>query len=1159
MIKAKLNVKFERERVNGAQKLENKNLFIFSQKIFFICFLVFVFGLGFGAKASAANWYVSQNGAGTKNGTSPSNAWQATNASSAAPLCTVAGCISWSSMTAGDTLYVIGPLHNITSFPVGTGGAINNYFAIEGYDNSSGIVLGVERSSGWSGPDVYGAYNQSYTATISGVIEWTATPLEYTKLNNRGKVPDGDWQNGDYYYDTTNHLIYYKPSGGVITGKTVTFEAQIRLAVDGYDWVKLEDLNFVLTRISVGRTAASQHFWINNCSIKNAYSGIEINFNRNIAPGSDNGRISNCTISDINGTAGIYLMSSNTSYNNDNWLIDHNIITNIHTGSDSHGIGIQAGENNVFEYNEISYANTGFTFWNGDNTIMSDNIARYNFIHNMEGSRGDGRGEGIGWEGANTNSANMTGNYVYNNIVNSCTTSITNGGGIRPKFINSGNYIYNNIVRNCEPNYYFQGVNASYPIGGVMKNNISYNPSSYHWEIATYNNGVYSGLTYDNNLYYPDGGSKFKFKDITNNFSSWKSALTSDSVSGADAASQIGDPLFTNSSGSYSLDTDFQLYWNSPAIDAGTNVSLTADYASNPIYGLPDIGAYEYQPPYTMGSNEVDIAADVRVYGDGKFRNTETVGGTTADLSVDPASNDISQYLDIEISTWETSEDHEKQWTESSDTIVGNTIHIVGDLEAGKYYNVTADSSIAGLSSATCDSVDSNFVCQADQNGQISFTWTGGYSTHTFNVSEGDNLDPTVTNETSAKFHTDTTSVTLSLTTSENSTCKYSTENTTYDNMTSFTTTNETSHSTVVNNLTPGNYTYYAICRDGVGNNTSYTMSFEIAAQEDETDINDVKLKKDNTSKKLNDDKKIYYDQKETRFKGEDFTIADGTVKIYKEGKKITTVDVEGDGKWSKKITFGHNKNYTLKLKFYDQYGTLKDTKEYAIKIDTENPVFEKPFSVSQSIARNDQIIFTATDDDSGLDGYKVKLMDENGRIVRSWRNQDGDWYKIPEAIENGTHILIVRAYDKAGNYAEEQTVLNVGNSTNSSQASQNQADYQNTASAVQADSITSDSCNYTVQSGDTLWNIAKLVYGNSTQYQKIIELNKKKYPDIETKLGIGQELAFDCKNNADNNTYLNTDTANQQVQGAQNQVPDPQKNSPPVGEFKWYNPFSWF
>lgn len=40
----------------------------------------------------------------------------------------------------------------------------------------------------------------------------------------------------------------------------------------------------------------------------------------------------------------------------------------------------------------------------------------------------------------------------------------------------------------------------------------------------------------------------------------------------------------------------FRLRAGSPAINAGTDVGLTEDFAGRKIRGLRDIGAYEYQP-----------------------------------------------------------------------------------------------------------------------------------------------------------------------------------------------------------------------------------------------------------------------------------------------------------------------------------------------------------------------------------------------------------------------------------------------------------------------------------------------------------------------------------------------------------------------------------
>jgi hypothetical protein len=55
--------------------------------------------------------------------------------------------------------------------------------------------------------------------------------------------------------------------------------------------------------------------------------------------------------------------------------------------------------------------------------------------------------------------------------------------------------------------------------------------------------------------------------------------------------------------------TNFRLQASSPAINAGTDVSLTSDYDGNPIVGIVDIGAFEYQtlPVATTGLGWEDV------------------------------------------------------------------------------------------------------------------------------------------------------------------------------------------------------------------------------------------------------------------------------------------------------------------------------------------------------------------------------------------------------------------------------------------------------------------------------------------------------------------------------------------------------------------------
>lgn len=59
---------------------------------------------------------------------------------------------------------------------------------------------------------------------------------------------------------------------------------------------------------------------------------------------------------------------------------------------------------------------------------------------------------------------------------------------------------------------------------------------------------------------------------------------------GQETHSLVADPMFTDADG-----YEFTLTMSSPAIDRGTDLSLSRDYFSNPVETLPDIGVHEVQ------------------------------------------------------------------------------------------------------------------------------------------------------------------------------------------------------------------------------------------------------------------------------------------------------------------------------------------------------------------------------------------------------------------------------------------------------------------------------------------------------------------------------------------------------------------------------------
>lgn len=625
--------------MNKKSILSKSPLRITSSSCILIIFLLLIF---FTSAACAANWFVSTKGAGSKNGTSVDNAWPQTG-------------IVWGSMKAGDTLYVVGVLHGLTSFYPTTSGSTNNYFTISGYGANSGIVAGYEYDyTKWTGPDASGVYSLSYTANLYGLIEWSTDPLQYTKLVNAGSKEA--MTEGTYYWDNANDVIYWKPVGGTITGKTATTHLAMAIRFNDVSWIKVTNLKTVNILWSIGDRSSANHIWLDHITIANSSqytswgAAVQIGLSKTNG-GSDNIRISYCTIYD--GDNGIYTFAQYTGQNNDNITIDHNTITNMSGNNDAHCIGLQGGSNNTIEYNNLSYCNTGITIFSYGNPDQqtNNNIIRYNHVHHMEGTRapdlknmGYNRGYGIGWEGNVVDPSLRTGNQVYNNIVHDCYGNYPYGIGIKG-VKGSSNYTNNNTVRNCAPNYQLEGNSASVGVSGVFKNNISLDPggtTKLHWKDGLYNNGDYSGLSIDNNLYYPDG-NKFYLKGIICDFANWKMKLNAVGVVGYDGKSDSVSPLLSNSTGQYSWSSDFKPAANSPVINKGDNsvyfgkpgvfdftgsVQIT-DGAGAIVApgGIVDIGAYEVSG--AVSSQTAVVVANA---------NPETISTTTA---VSPSTNTL--------------------------------------------------------------------------------------------------------------------------------------------------------------------------------------------------------------------------------------------------------------------------------------------------------------------------------------------------------------------------------------------------------------------------------------------------------------------------------------------------------------------------------------
>lgn len=299
---------------------------------------------------------------------------------------------------------------------------------------------------------------------------------------------------------------------------------------------------------------------------------------------------------------------------------------------------------------------------------------------------------------------------IFNNTIIESQTHPSDSGDIVEIDNNSsyttssngqGTHFFNNIVFGTANSNMVQ-VDSTSTLGTLLYNNLYYN---YDGSPST-QNFVWGGTTYP--------------------------GLTAWAAASGDT-STFGDPKLTSSP------NDLSLLSTSAAIDAGTStpaaIALTTDFASNPIYGTPDIGAYEYQPPYTIGSTLLDPTGNIRIYGDGKFRyTTAPTGSATVNLSASHtdgtwsygASTIRPQWFDISNISWGST----KQWTVSSATATSSNFTLSG-LTTNGLFNVTLDSA---TSNAITGSSCTGGACQADGSGNLALTYTGDFLNHIFAV-----------------------------------------------------------------------------------------------------------------------------------------------------------------------------------------------------------------------------------------------------------------------------------------------------------------------------------------------------------------------------------------------------------------------------------------
>ncbi len=371
-----------------------------------------------------------------------------------------------------------------------------------------------------------------------------------------------------YVYSTTNPLSTLQVSarmfGGYIGGKT---------------YVKIENIAFgcaahtgLFLHATTGTTFAG-HNLVSHC---------EFSYNRESGVYIDNGYSYNTVEycgSEYNGN-GYYIWSDDeVNCNTSNNIYSHNVsgsnIAYAVTGAatDGHGFGIYNSTDNIIEYNESNADKYGI---NIDIAGHSNNITiRGNYIHDTQTASPAIQ---IGGE-----AASFTHNVYYNLIVNCADGSdgmpILILGSTRTGTIN----IYNNtIYQDNSAGKSTWGIYAAKGTNLNIKNNILYNNQAVPVLIVIVSAGA--GTVINNNLYWAPSLTYARFYQAgyINGIAAWQAA-------GYDANGVYDNPDFTTDGSVFTLQV------GSPAINTGTDVSLTADILGNPMNGNPDMGCYEKQ------------------------------------------------------------------------------------------------------------------------------------------------------------------------------------------------------------------------------------------------------------------------------------------------------------------------------------------------------------------------------------------------------------------------------------------------------------------------------------------------------------------------------------------------------------------------------------
>jgi uncharacterized repeat protein (TIGR02059 family) len=443
------------------------------------------------------------------------------------------------------------------------------------------IFNGADIVTGWSshGGNIWSA-NCPAVAAYSGLPYDYVAIMSGTLLSQVGSLAAVDAA-GKYFVDTSpapDKIFLFSTTDP--NNKKIEVSSRVfGVGVTDRSYIKLQNLDL--------RNSSHTGAYFNTNNLSGQFTGHSIvdscNLYRNRIAGIefDNGYSYNtvqyCS-STYNGN-GFYSWSDQTWGSDNNTFSHcysaHNIRYTTGIVTDGHGYGIYNSTDNIVEYCETEDDSYGINI--DPNGRKNNIVIRYNYVHNTQpGTPGINAGGNV----PSGTVHQIYGNLIVNISAGSDAYAIWIIGSPRLGSV----YVYNNTIY-LDGNVKYSGfaLNASTGTNLIIKNNIIYSNAS-NSTIMSVNSGA--GFACDNNLF-------FSPNDVTNIFTlngiNYHTLTSWQSATGNDLNSIYGDPLFVNNT------LDRALQSGSPAINRGTDVGLTNDIKGNPLIGLPDIGAYEFQ------------------------------------------------------------------------------------------------------------------------------------------------------------------------------------------------------------------------------------------------------------------------------------------------------------------------------------------------------------------------------------------------------------------------------------------------------------------------------------------------------------------------------------------------------------------------------------